>query len=266
MTERFIAEILPRKPALAVLWCGEPDHIQHNTPLGSLEHLAVLREADRNAGLVIDAVARLREQGDDVLLIVGSDHGHETVSGVIDVEAELVAAGLKDGPESSDVVAMANGTSTLIYLHPDHDRRRDALEAFQRAQAWAGTVVAARDLASVGQADHHGLAFAVSMAADELPNEFGVPGRSLAAKPRWDKADRLECGQHGGLSRFEQSPVLLIDGAGFRPGAVTTQPAHIVDLAPTILRHLGVLQSEMDGSPLQGAPVHPSPGRLADDP
>src|ERR1039458_2458126 len=70
-----------RRPALALLWCAEPDHIQHDQPLGSPEHLAVLAEADRHAGAVIDAVDRLRRDGDEVLLIVGSDHGHETVSG-----------------------------------------------------------------------------------------------------------------------------------------------------------------------------------------
>ena len=44
---------------------------------------------------VIEAVDRLRDAGDEVLLIVCSDHGHQTVSRIIDVEAELVAAGLK---------------------------------------------------------------------------------------------------------------------------------------------------------------------------
>ena len=112
MTERFIAEVVQlRRPPLGVLWCGEPDHIQHNVPLGSPEHLAVSREADRHAGMVMDAVAKERERGDDILLIVMSDHGHETVSGVIDIEAELIAAGLKSGPDSSDVVSMANGTA-----------------------------------------------------------------------------------------------------------------------------------------------------------
>ena len=86
MTERFIAEILhDRRPALSVLWCGEPDHIQHNTELGSPAHLAVVREADHHAGMVIDAVAREGESGADILLIVASDHGHETVSGVVDI-------------------------------------------------------------------------------------------------------------------------------------------------------------------------------------
>ena len=53
-------------------------------PLGSPEHLAVLRQADANAARVIEAVDRLRDKGDDVLLIACSDHGHQTVSHVID--------------------------------------------------------------------------------------------------------------------------------------------------------------------------------------
>ena len=254
MTERFLAEAVhANRPPFALLWCGEPDHIQHNVPLGSPEHLAVLREADRHAGMVIDAVARERANGDDIMLIIGSDHGHETVRGVIDVEAELIAAGLKAGPDSTDIVSLANGTAALIYLDPSRPDLREPLGAFLRAQAWAGEVIAADDLGRIGQADHQGLAFAVSMAADGACNEYGVPGRSLAAKPRWDKADRLGCGQHGGLGVFEQSPVLMIDGAGFAAGAASDQPARIVDLAPTIMRHLRVPAPGMDGQPLQAA-------------
>ncbi len=250
MTDRFVADIIhTRRPALGVLWCGEPDHIQHNVPLGSPRHLAVLREADRHAGMVIDAVARERDQGDDILLIVASDHGHETVSGVIDVEAELVAAGLKYGTESTDVVAMANGTATLIYLHEDAAGRRPALDAWLRGAAWSDQVFAAGELGLVGHAPHHGLAFAVSMRAEAGPNEFGVPGLSLVAKPRWDKPDRIGCGQPGGLGFYEQSPVLMIDGPDFTPGA-RHEPARIVDLAPTILRHLRLAADGMDGAAL----------------
>ncbi len=251
MTERFIGEVIQqRRPALGVLWCGEPDHIQHNVPLGSPEHLTVLREADRHAGMVIDAVARERDKGDELLLIVASDHGHETVSGVIDVEADLIAAGLKRGTDSADVVAMANGTATLIYLHPDADDRRAALDAHLRAASWCGAVFATEELDQVGHAPHQGLAFAVSMRSDNGPNAYGVPGRSLAAMPRWDKPDRLGCGQHGGLGLFEQSPVLLIDGPGFGAGERGADAVRIVDLAPTILRHLGVSFSGMDGRAL----------------
>ena len=102
----------------------------------------------------------------------------------------------------------------------------------------------------IGQASHNGLAFAVSLEADASENEFGIPGRSLAAKPRWGKPDRLGCGQHGGLGRFEQSSVLLIDGPGFTTGGTRTEPAHVTDLAPTIMRHLGIPASGMDGRAL----------------
>lgn len=252
MTERFLAEaVQANRPPFALLWCGEPDHIQHNVPLGSPEHLAVLREADRHAGMVIDAVAR--ERADDIMLIIGSDHGHETVSGVVDIEAELIAAGLKAGPDSADVVSLANGTAALVYLGPAHGDRRQALGAFLRAQAWAGQVIPAEELGRVGQADHYGLAFAVAMASDGECNEYGVPGRSLVARPRWDKADRAGCGQHGGLGVFEQSPFLMIDGEGFTAGAVRDQTARIIDLAPTIMRHLRIPAPGMDGRALQAA-------------
>ncbi len=251
MTERFIADVFgQRRPALAVLWLGEPDHIQHNAPLGSAEHLAVLREADRNAGLAIEAVDRRRAAGDDILLIVGSDHGHETVSGIVDIEAELIAAGLKAAADSGDVVAMSSGNASLIYLHPDAEGRRDRVGDFLASQSWSGRLIDAANLGSIGQAPHNGLAFALSLKADTETNEFGVPGRSLAAKPRWDKPDRLGCGQHGGLAQYEQSPVLMIDGPGFAPGATRGDAAHVVDLAPTILQHLGIAAAGLDGSAL----------------
>jgi arylsulfatase A-like enzyme len=251
MTARFITEALPRKPALAVLWLGEPDHIQHEVPLGSPEHLAVLREADRNAGAVMAAVERQRAAGDDVLLIVGSDHGHETVSGFVDVEAELIAAGLKDGPDSTDLLALSNGTASLIYLHPDQERRYASLMDYLQSQRWVGTVVPREDLDMIGHAPRYGLAFAVSLRSDQARNEYGVPGCSLAAVPRWEKKTQLGRGQHGGLGAYEQSPVLMIQGAGFHGGAASAERAHIVDLAPTILRHLGLPCGGMDGRALQ---------------
>src|ERR1700682_2798880 len=86
MTTRCIDEVLvKRRPPLAILWMGEPDATQHTRPLGSPEHLAVLRQADANAGRVIEAVDRLRDGGDDMLLIACSDHGHQTGSRVLEV-------------------------------------------------------------------------------------------------------------------------------------------------------------------------------------
>jgi hypothetical protein len=136
-------------------------------------------------------------------------------------------------------------------LHPDAGHKRERVGNFLELQPWAGHVFDAANLAAVGQAPYNSLAFAVSLKADGLMNEYGVPGRSLAARPRWDKPDRLGCGQHGGLAQYEQSPTLLIGGRGFTAGAARDTPVHVVDLAPSIMRHLGILAPGMDGRPLQ---------------
>ena len=237
---------------------GEPDATQHARPLGSPEHLAVLRQADANAGRVIEAVDRLRDKGDDVLLIACSDHGHQTVSRIIDVEAELVAAGLKASRESGDVVTPTSGTSTLVYVHPEHAGKIDAIGAFLAGRDWVDRVVPAAELASVGQAPRHGLAFAISLKSDDEPNAFGVRGHSYESKPVAGKGTHLHCGQHGGLARYEQMPFLMIDGAGFTGGAMSTTPTSPIDLAPTILAHLRLPAEGMDGRGLQ-EPLNSSP-------
>ena len=252
MTDRFVGEALEgRKPALAVLWTGEPDHTQHECALGSPEHLAVLRSADANAGHVIAAVDRLRAKGEDVLLMIGSDHGHETVTGVVDIDVELVAAGLKKAEGSDEVAAISNGTSALVYVAPSAKTVIMDLGAFLARQTWAGKVVAADRLAEIGQSPARGIAFAVSMRSDVEPNEHGVRGRSLVAKPNFGKADRLGFGQHGGLGAYEQTPFLIVEGPGCNAGSEITAPASPVDLAPTILRHLGEPHGGLDGRALQ---------------
>jgi arylsulfatase A-like enzyme len=254
MTERFISEALhERRPAVAVVWFGEPDHMQYELALGSPEHRSVLAHADAHVGLVIEAVERLRASGDDVLLFVGSDHGHQTVEGVVDVEAELIAGGTKAAQASDDVLAVSNGTSVLIYLHPEHAGKVPKIRAFLQGCEWAGQIFGPDELGTVGQAADACLAFAVSMRANPKPNSFGIPGLSLAAKPAAGKADRLGCGQHGGLGQFEQSPFMLISGLGFEADTTRQEPTCVVDIAPTILRHLGLPYSGLDGRPLQAA-------------
>jgi arylsulfatase A-like enzyme len=254
MTERFIAEaLIERSPPLAILWLGEPDATQHLQPLGSPRQLAALAQADANAARVIAAVNGLRAGGDDVLLIVCSDHGHQSVSRVVDIEAELIAAGLKDGRESTDVVTPTSGTSTLIYVAANCADRIAAIGAFLLGRDWVDRVVGPDELGAVGQAADHGLAFAISLKSDDEPNAFGVRGRSVEARPAAGKADHLGCGQHGGLARYEQMPFLMIDGESFAAGSVSSDPTSPIDIAPTILAHLGLPVNGMDGRVLSAS-------------
>jgi len=253
MTVRFIDEVLTvRRPAVGVLWLGEPDHIQHEVSLGSPEHLAVVAQADLHAGLLIEAVDQLRSAGEDVLLLIGSDHGHQTVTGIVDIDAELVSAGLKASLDSDEIMSVSNGTAALVYVHPRHASAIPRVRAFLEVSEWAEQIFGPEDLGIVGQAPVSALAFAVSLRSSNAPNSFGIPGSSLAAKPALGKADRLGCGQHGGLGAYEQAPFLFASGRGFTSGVSQQTPARVIDIAPTTLTHLGLDPLGMDGQALQG--------------
>ena len=249
LTARFLDQALAGEAALGVLWLGEPDHAQHEHPLGSPPAMAAVLGADACFGTVRRAVAARRAAGEDILLIACSDHGHQTVSEVVDIDAALVGAGLKRDAADDSLLAVSNGTAALIYLAEGREDAGAVLR-FLAAQPWAGRVVAGADLASIGQAPVGGLLCAVSMRADSAPNAYGIPGRAAAAKPAQGKPDRLGCGQHGGLGIQEQMPFLLIEGPGFAPGAVSGLPSAVVDLAPTILAHLGLAAAGCDGRAL----------------
>ena len=72
------------------------------------------------------------------------------------------------------MVVASNGTSALLYVHPDFVARTPLVGDFLASQEWAETVLRRQRLASVGQGRDHGLAFAVSMRASDEPNEYGV--------------------------------------------------------------------------------------------
>ncbi len=254
MTTRFIAEVVrARKPRTAVMWQCEPDHTQHDRQLGSAEHRAVLAAADANAGRVADAVAELNAAGEDILLLIGSDHGHETVGRIIDLEAELIAAGFKRDRESHDCVVASQGLSAFIYLAPDARDRVAAILDWLPGVEGVGTIHAGDGLAALGQRTDGALAIAVDGAKSEAPNEFGVAGISDAFFNRFSTETKSGHGQHGGLGTNEQNPFLIAIGAGFDAGSAQTSASSAIDVAPTMLRHVGLGSDGMDGEALQTA-------------
>ena len=69
-----------------------------------------------------------------------------------------------------------------------------------------------------------------------------------------EPTDYTGFGQHGGLGPNEQRPFLFAWGGGFPERTCIATPVCHVDLAPTILEHLGLLRGgaagAMDGRPL----------------
>ena len=255
VTARFCESLLHASPAaLSLLWICEPDHTQHAIALGSPDHRAILAGSDRMVAQVADTVQRLRAGGDDVLFIICSDHGQETTDEIIDVEAELAAAGFKQTAQSNEMMVASSGMGALIYaLNEDAGFAAD-LTCWLRAQGWCNDAWSGNALAEVGQQAGNGLIAAFSMARREAENPYGVPGIAHVVKDPFSPNDAPGHGQHGGLGPFEGAPLLLMNGRMLTAGQ-ETRASCLVDIAPSVLAHLGASASGFDGRSLLD-PVH----------
>jgi hypothetical protein len=250
MTRRFCDEVLVRRrPPYAALWLSEPDHTGHHTPLGSPGHRGAIARADGNVRRVQETVAVLERDGHEVLLVACSDHGMQTIRRKVDLEARLVEAGFKDSAGSGDVVVAPQGTSAILHFAHEVRGRIEAVREWLAAQDFAGEVIGGERLAEVGLPRGGSLALAVSLAGDDEPNPFGVRGRSDVAENALGGESLPGHGQHGGLGRYEQRPFLAMRGPGIRAG-VHAGDASLIDIAPTILRHLGLPADGLEGRAL----------------
>jgi hypothetical protein len=249
MTQRFCSEVLcDRRPAVAFLWLCDPDHTLHGVPLGSPAHADALRGAERCVAEVLRAVARLRTEGDEILLLIGSDHGQETIGDCVDLEDWLAAHGLADSLAAGDVAVAGQGTAALLYAT---DRGRAELLGVldeMRQEPWAADVVIGENLAGRGFAARGGVIAAINMARQAEANPYGVPGRRWVAAEAGKPAP-IGSGQHGGWGPDETRPFLMANDGG-RASGTARRATSLVDIAPTIAAFLGLPIEGFDGSPL----------------
>jgi arylsulfatase A-like enzyme len=223
----------------------------HGVPLGSPAHADSLAGAERCVKEVWRTVERLRaETADDILLLVGSDHGHETIGDSIAIEGWLATHGLGAQLAAGDVAVAGQGTAALLYATA---RGRvallDVIEEMRRAP-WAGDVLVGDSLDRHGLAAMDGVVAAVDLARQGDANPYGVPGRRWVAEED-GKPVPVGSGQHGGLGPDETRPFLIINDGG-RAAGTLGHPTSLTDIAPTIARFLGWPLDGFDGSPLQG--------------
>lgn len=251
MTSRFCDRLLSDQSlGLGVLWLSEPDTSGHAQSLGNSHHMAAIAHADACVDRVLSAVKELRNRGEDVLLIVGSDHGMQTITEQVDIAQELVKAGLKQSATSQEIVVAPNGTSAILGFE-DHYEHREALMAWLPNQVWVGEHVTGQQLALWGLPDETACRVAISLAGDDSCNEMGIAGTSWYAFDPDTPKNMIGQGQHGGRHPYESHPFLIVQGASFSRATEITEPVSLVDYAPTILQHLGLAAHGMPGKPLQ---------------
>ena len=266
--------VLPQlQPDVLMVWLTEPDHSQHVFGLGSSQAVAALRVAD-------DAIAEITRYlvSDGAIdrtdIVIVSDHGFSTVSTTVDVSRELIRAGLKDSPVSTDVVVADTGCAALYVQNRDpqrivtlveHLQRSDWAQAVFTAPSWPQGPEADRDVPG-GAAGHGWVAgtfstgrlgyvggereadIVVSLPWGDSPNEHGIRGDSsvLARTGQLPYA-----AHHGNLSPHDIRSTLIGWGPSFRREARSEVPAGNLDVTPTLLHVLGV-----DGASLEGRILH----------
>ncbi len=247
MTKRFCSKIVPSPECrLGVLWLANPDLTLHHAALGSPEHLHALKVTD---GMVAEVVAAVTAHEDrfDTLLMIGSDHGHETIGRSVHIGKWLAANGFGEEVRDGRIGVASQGTSALIYATGEARAAVEALLPKMRSEPWVGAILTGAALAATGLSGETLLA-AVDTSRHDETNRYGVPGT------RWLVEDgegtpEIGCGHHGGLGPGETRPFLALVHPDFGQGEIE-HTTSLVDIAPTILAFLRQSVDGMDGAPI----------------
>ncbi len=247
MTRRFCAEVVPSADfRLAILWLANPDLTLHHDPLGSPEHIHALEVTDALVAKVIETV-KAHEERFDTLLVVGSDHGHETIARSVHIGKWLAGHGLEAEVKEGRVGVASQGTSALIYATGAAKAAVEGVLPAMQREPWAGSILTGDALAATGlTAD--ALVAAVDTTRHDERNAFGVSGTRWLVEDGEAPPD-IGCGHHGGLGPGETRPFLTVIHPEFGQGEAG-RTTSLVDIAPTVLRFLGEPVDGMDGRPI----------------
>jgi predicted AlkP superfamily pyrophosphatase or phosphodiesterase len=214
----------------------------------------VIAGQDRDIARIVSAYKRAGIF-DQTLFVVTSDHG--MVANTHMVSPASVVSAVKEA--GGQYYFHTGGTAADLYLHdPKHARKVSA------RMLRMPNVAAAYYLShSGGQYEYlpaPGLKLdpSVDAAYHYLLNTFAGPSAPTVVMPYRENTigqtfPNLH-GDHGGLNWGVQQIPLVISGPGVRLGIVSHHPARLVDIAPTVLRLMGIDASgAMDGTILADA-------------
>jgi arylsulfatase A-like enzyme len=262
-TARALTEHLWKNevPAFTLLWLAEPDNTQHATGVGSAQSLAAIHNSDHALSLV---VAALKAKGlyDVTDIFVVSDHGFSTISGTVNIVAHLQKAGFNafrkfnSSPAKGDILLVGLGGSVLLYVNGHDEPTIDRLVKFLQTEDSVGTIFTARaregtfalDDALIHSKDAPDVAF--SFRWTTATNINGAPGTVISESQGSNLSPNAQKATHASLSPFDMHNTLVAAGPDLRSGFVDETPSGNVDVAPTILKILGV------------APLQPMDGRV----
>ena len=225
---------------VAAIWFGDPDATAHQKGIGSETTRQALRLVDDQIGRIEDT---LRSSGrlERTNIIVTSDHGFSTHTGELKL-AQLVAPFAKPMPDGTPDIVVTEGAVNLrgsadparvAAIVAELQRRPEVGAIFTRPKTpgSADGIVPGTLSLNVARGNHARAAdILVSANWSDAQNPAGFPGTTTQGG----------VAGHGTSSRYDVHNTLIAVGPDFREHERSRVPTSNVDIAPTILRLLGV--------------------------
>jgi arylsulfatase A-like enzyme len=240
------------KPDVVLAWMSEPDHTQHELGVGSPEAREALKNDDRNIGLILKKLEALGLI-DQTNIFVVSDHGFGALVFGVNVDRELIKAGLKAGRDSDDVVSASSGGAVLLHVKARNPERIKQIVRFLQSQDWSGAIFTAGnnqsgDGRAFGSCEgtfslelihmfnrDRGPDIVLTFPWSSSKNAFGFPGTDYSNTRRATGPIKSFVSNHGSMSPWDVRNTFIVWGVDFKRGAVVRVPASNADVAPTLL-------------------------------
>jgi len=172
--------------------------------------------------------------------------------------AKHLADWVLDSTKPGDILMVGSGGTVLFYITGHDEAVTKRLVDYLQLSDFAGVIFSRAGLEGTFSLEQGHLNspaapdVVVSLRWNNKKNKYSIPGMVDA-----DGSRQAGKGTHASLSRFEMNNTLVAAGPDFRQGLEDTLPTGNTDLAPTILKILGVAQPEpMDGRVLAEALVN----------
>ena len=241
-------------PDVAFVWISDPDHTAHSKGVGSETTNNALRLVDAEIGRIEDTL-RAKGLADRTNVIVVSDHGFSTHNDHLKLAA-LVAPFAQPLPDGSPDIVVAEGA--INFRGAVDLARVTAIVAMLQKQPPAGAIFTRSKPDGGAEGIVPGtLSFGLARWSHPRSGEILVSAN-------WN-ADRNEAGYagkttdsgvagHGTSSPYDVHNILIAAGPDFREHASSDVPTGNVDLAPTLLRLLGLnIPASMTGRVIEEA-------------
>lgn len=247
----MVDHVLPKlRPEAALIWFCEPDTSFHYRDIGSSDAKKALAQADAAFGDILDW-AEAQPDAERIAVIAASDHGQIATRAAHPLFDDAQKAGFfisstKD--VGSTTFVATGGISGEIRLLQGERDNLDRIVAWLMEQSEIGHVFSrgrnevdgeidgTLSLALMGKGHAREADLMFVLKSDLSQDRYGLPGLGLMTPGDVPVGG----GMHGGLNPHELNTVLVVGNAGGDGGNISSSPAGIIDIAPTLLDLLGL--------------------------